>query len=1134
MKTEVKHRVQVFATRAYWTWLFLFLLFGSLWAETYLLPLSECEFKGDEEEISLALETKLFVQQSGIFPFLRAEEEAYLIPANGDFTLQQGEYLLAVRMEEGKRMKGLVALRYSGEGSKDFSFEVEGKKELAVSEEKFQELRRSYYKSLAEQDDIVGGAWFRAQMRKGEEKELAAFTEMGGADWKRSSNLFSIFSGGLAVAENLALDRVIQVGEGEEEIWEKLADVEGVEVESVDWKVLLEKNEVPEKVSLDKTAELISEDQLAAFFPDLPTLLGSLNWLRAGVGELGGLRMRASVSQVLDFYEEQLGLQEFKKLAAGLPVKSVALTTSDAYLASGSEVALVFETEKPELVFQALSLAIRMSAKRAQASGADELASEGYPYLGYETTNRRFSSHLLQLEKGVILANSVNQIQSLLAVQTGEKQSLASLEEFRFFRHRYTLEEECDSFFFLSDATIRRWVNPKNRIGTARRMRAQALLVQLNAQLVAGGQNLDALAESLSEFMGELEVVEGSYHSSIYGSACFLTPISEMSFEEVTKAEADGYREWREGYERGWTVFDPIAFSFSINDETIECDLSVLPLTLGSGYQEVIEFMGKAVLSPEDCQLPAKALLQLAMAIDWQSEEVLQTMGLEEFAEELGITLKEFEWLGDNVSLTVYDDLIWDVVARSSFRDFDLIWSLPLGFRIDSQNREWLINFLQKLEVYVQREMEEEFVNWETKEEEGKAFVEIRMEEGLNSFYLSAASNGLLLAFRKDVLFRMLDEEAEEADEQESFVSQLGARMNLQGQAKRVHELERIFANVFFGRVNPEEWRILPLLNDLRKTLVREGHEEVEVFSMYERIYDRALQEGYRWNEESMTMESVEQGYPGSERSKEASVSPLNKWLLAYPKVQSSLSFEDEGLRVELSLSKGKEEVVEEKNFEILKEGGEVIGVAKGFLAFEPGTRWKVRSSYQRGEAGENDYHMGESEDTTVLVKCEKAGVELQMTYEVDSRSDEKESRSFVSHCVLDGNGNFCYKGDSGGDVGFVFEEPLVQLPGVIRKGMVFRVKEVAKIGVADERLAVVSDYEMTVVGREDVQVAAGRFPNCLYLEGRGMSASHEGVKPYEIYVWYAPGIGYVKFATLVGNFYKQDELLQYDLIGLD
>ncbi len=82
----------------------------------------------------------------------------------------------------------------------------------------------------------------------------------------------------------------------------------------------------------------------------------------------------------------------------------------------------------------------------------------------------------------VIVTNSLYQLQQLVRVTSGKANSLATLDEFVFFRARYPRHDEGETaLVFLSDATIRRWCGPRWRIATSRRTRDAAVVAEIQA-----------------------------------------------------------------------------------------------------------------------------------------------------------------------------------------------------------------------------------------------------------------------------------------------------------------------------------------------------------------------------------------------------------------------------------------------------------------------------------------------------------------------------------------------------------------------------------------------------------------------------------------------------------------------------
>ena len=208
---------------------------------------------------------------------------------------------------------------------------------------------------------------------------------------------------------------------------------------------------------------------------------------------------------------------------------------------------------------------------------------------------------MAKLDEAVIVTNSLHQIRRLGEVRSGKSKSIASLPEYAFFRDRYRLgDSEESALVFLSDPTIRRWCGPRWRIADSRRTRTAAVMAEIQA-----GQ-LDPLVKKQVQpgpvytdlplaGAGQLTLTPGGVVSSAAGSLEFLTPIGEMPLEEVTKAEADAYGRWRDGYQRNWTwAFDPIAVRIGVHKDRLSGDMTVMPLIWGTEYRElVIDLAGR-------------------------------------------------------------------------------------------------------------------------------------------------------------------------------------------------------------------------------------------------------------------------------------------------------------------------------------------------------------------------------------------------------------------------------------------------------------------------------------------------------------------------------------------------------------
>src|SRR5690606_15711136 len=160
----------------------------------------------------------------------------------------------------------------------------------------------------------------------------------------------------------------------------------------------------------------------------------------------------------------------------------------------------------------------------------------GVKYQGYQTADRRISSYVAQLNGAAVVTNSLAQLRRLIEVDQG-KPSLASLDEFKFFRHRYPLgDAEESAFVFLSDATIRRWRSLKWRIASSRStIAASEHAAQTDQQAIAIGKGdveegeIDADRQSIE--LRNQRLTQDGVTSTGYGSIEWLIPIVERPID---------------------------------------------------------------------------------------------------------------------------------------------------------------------------------------------------------------------------------------------------------------------------------------------------------------------------------------------------------------------------------------------------------------------------------------------------------------------------------------------------------------------------------------------------------------------------------------------------------------------------
>ena len=357
---------------------------------------------------------------------------------------------------------------------------------------------------------FAGRAWFRHQAGS-----PPADNEQPGNRRPNEFELqrtFALFSGGRAVSENLQLDRELRGNLTAEGTQVPVNTIEGISIQEIDWTPLIDGADP----QLDFLARFIPVDQHAAFFASFDAAVRIADEFRQNGRWILSLAEPTSQSaEVVNFYERQLCLtldavsravgpellnparpmhprnrQKDAELRLRLGsmaapesiVQSVAVTGSDPYFRTGTDVAVLLEGPLPELLQEVLLAKVRATALPTGLSlEAGTIGS--LPYYGVQSKSREISVYIARSPQLVIVTNSRYQLQRLADVLRGKVPSLVTAPEYTFFRTRYEVgDPEEAAFVFLSDATIRRWCGPRWRIATSRRTRDAAILAELQAQ----------------------------------------------------------------------------------------------------------------------------------------------------------------------------------------------------------------------------------------------------------------------------------------------------------------------------------------------------------------------------------------------------------------------------------------------------------------------------------------------------------------------------------------------------------------------------------------------------------------------------------------------------------------------------
>lgn len=875
----------------------------------YLVPLSEIGFtESSINELNVSV-TRIARTHDQVvrFPDIAlngAQGEAYIALPELEEENQrwwgsenQSQLRVALKLPGDSSYTGKVSLaRFESPSKVAYDFEFDPSQFEASTEAEFEAVRKAYYARLAH-STIPGGDWFRYQAGD------AYTTDERARRWRnlgRFDSSFNMFTGQRAVSENLALDRELILGTAEEAQPVKLETIQGVTVEAIDWSERI----VDTPTAIDPLAMVIPHDQHAAFFNSIKDLNQVIRLAEEdAVGYFQTISNRDVYQGLAKEYQKQMGILIPDILAEQLPVQSVAITGGDPFLPSGSDLSVIFETETPEALMAALNAMIQAQAKINGGNMSTETSMNQAPTQhSYRNVDRSFSAYIFQGDNFVMVSNSSHQINRIMDTVGGETPALGSTEEFKFFRQRYPLEDAATGFIFLSDATIRRWASPAFRIGASRRVRAAAVLGQATAQSLDGVP----VEESYAELTGELHKEGDSIRSEIFNTLDFLTPISELDIETVTVAERLGYERWRRGYESGWVRFDPIALSLEINETSLGMDLSVIPLRVGTRYNQWLEIAGEAKLDQVAITPHPESLLMVSYAIDGSSE-MFQMANSQSSAMLPGVGTNPLAWVGGSLSFFVDADPFWEAMrAAEDPEDYleDHLAKLPVGLRASSKSPIKLALFLTTLKSFSEQAAPG-LLLWETREHEETPYVVIKTTEraGLPGdmeiqIHYAALTDAFLLSLNEDVLKRAISRnlnqsEAEEQDTGGAYQAFAQAKMST------LQTYLELMDNDLLREQQFVSWAALPILNEWHKRFPESDPVQIHARHFGEQIQCPGGQ-GYQWNPETGSMESVTFGSPEAPRGDLQTIPLFDEW----DEAKVAVSLENNELRVQAEVNR--------------------------------------------------------------------------------------------------------------------------------------------------------------------------------------------------------------------------------------
>ena len=498
--------------------------------------------------------------------------------------------------------------------------------------------------------------------------------------WRRQRNagpdLFSIFSGQLAVQESLQLDTILDAemadangrfrvaraidgfsferGEQLRKQRElrrnarvKLDSLVGPTIKSHPWTKMLG----DKRPEISALARCVPDDFYFIEFHSVGKLLDLLE-----SGDVWGRHLSAQSSndartkRIAERLKRQLAI-ETNPLARPFydqVVEELGVTGSDLFVGEGSDVTLLFRYKQP-LVFQT-QMQLFLTSAQATAPNArrSELTVQGVRCQHVTSDDRSVHVFTADPQPGLHLrSNSLAALRRVLGAIKGQDEAgkpvtrLGDTHEFAYIRTLMPRgAEEEDGFVYLSDPFIRNIVGPKLKLTEHRRLGCYNCLRMLGHAALLYRTEQGKAPQSIADLVaagcapagfrdgriacphgGKLELTsDGMLGScSVHGPADSLIPNLELPLDEVDGYEADQYREFLSRYNDYWrTFFDPIAVRVQVRPEQYRVETIVLPLIENSIYKGLAEATAGEAVRLESLPTSKRNILSVALHLDKQ------------------------------------------------------------------------------------------------------------------------------------------------------------------------------------------------------------------------------------------------------------------------------------------------------------------------------------------------------------------------------------------------------------------------------------------------------------------------------------------------------------------------------------
>lgn len=500
-------------------------------------------------------------------------------------------------------------------------------------------------------------------------REITRLTNANRPAWRQraeSVNLFSLFSGSLAVQESLQLETMTGEvpdprrtrGNTRSQRFDpdsvvSISELQGPTIKSHPWTEMLDGRE-PEMSTL---ASYVPEDQYYVRFESVATLLDVMD-----LSDTWGEHLHSQTSRKA--YSSLVGQRVMQQLALetngllrpfyDLVVNELAITGNDLYIREGSDITLLFRFEQPQ-VFRTQMEAFLSAAERSRGDATrSDHEYRGIPYTFVGTPDRRVHVFSAYLTDDIHLrSNSEVGLRRVIDVMLDEGSGLdtshAQSDEFAYIRtlmpHGADAE---DGFVYLSDPFIRRLVGPELKLTERRRVLCYNHLRMIGHACALyetehghPPESIDDLAEAkccpghfnegnLACPCGGRYSLSEDHHTGVcshHGRVETMVPCCEIAETSVSGAEARMYEDFVTDYNQYWrTFFDPIAIRVTATPKQYRLETIILPLINNSLYQGMAMSLGGEPAQLDLTPIPDRNIFSVAFQLNKQ--QLLALSGL--------------------------------------------------------------------------------------------------------------------------------------------------------------------------------------------------------------------------------------------------------------------------------------------------------------------------------------------------------------------------------------------------------------------------------------------------------------------------------------------------------------------------